>query len=112
MKTPAQYTHDIKDLEERLTAVQKQAHQASDLDPLKNEAVELERELTMDLHAAQTRFQGRQASSHLEQQHLSGKKRGESEAHMQQDKAEKLDPYLQLKKQIQELIENIEKIAV
>lgn len=111
MKTPAQYTYIIKDLEKKLGELETKGKDSAAITALQTEVNDIEHELNMDYHAAQTLYQGRSASSHLGQKHLSGKKRGESETRLQTEKEEKLEPYLTLKKQMDELVEKVKKIA-
>lgn len=109
MKTPAQFAHSIKDIRDQAASLKEKSSPSVDLEKLKEAAEELEQELLMDLQATQSRFLGKEASTRMDQQHLSGKKRAESESRLQQEKEKTLEPYLELKDQIRELIEDLQK---
>lgn len=91
MKTPVQYQHEIDQV-------------LKEGKPSLEVLTDLEHSLQLDLHALQMQFNGRAASTLNKVSKQSGRERSEGQKHLEEEKQNRMQPYQDLLKKVQDVI--------
>jgi hypothetical protein len=113
MKTPAQYEHELTDLncEEIIAegASGKENSQALEkLTEAEEKLRQIDTSLNLDLHALRAQFQGRQAALNMQNTQRGGHNRVDDEQRLGDERESKLTPYEDVKKRIEDCLHQLE----
>jgi hypothetical protein len=113
MKTPAQYEHELNELncdgiiaegasgKEKPQALEK-------LTEAEEKLRQIENSLNLDLHALRAQFQGRQAALKMQNTQRGGRNKVDDEQRLGDERESKLTPYEDVKKRIEGCLQQLE----
>ena len=115
MKTAVQYDHDVQELKieelktENLSATKAEST-LKKIGETQEKLQQIEASLNLDLHALEHQYQGRATSLSTQGGHRSGRAKIEEEQRLEEEKQRKLSPYLDVKKRIEALLPELNRM--
>lgn len=114
MKTPAQYQHEVDDLDldgilhtEGVTGDQAQ-QTLETLRAIQEKLRQMETNLNLEIHALRAQYQGRAAALNVQNARRSGRKSAEDGQRLEDERESKLTPYEEVRKKIEEALQRVD----